>query len=486
MSWFKFLKKKKKLFVIGLDCAAPELVFDKWRDDLPNLTRLRSQGLWGELSSAIPAITVPAWSSMLSSKDPGELGIYGFRNRADYSYDKMFIANGDYVKEKRVWDYLSEAGLESIVIGVPQTYPVKPLKGHLISGFLTPDTNSAFTWPQHFKQEVLNLEPNYAFDVRKFRTNDKDWLLDQIYEMTEQRFSIVDYCLKNKTWDFFMLMEIGTDRIHHGFWEYLDPQHFKYQPGNPYESVIHDYYVFIDTKIGQWLNLIGDDVSVMVVSDHGAQRLDGGICINEWLWKNGYLAFEEPPPEGELTPFDKLKIDWSRTTAWGSGGYYARIFFNVQGREPNGQIPPEKYEAFRDKLAAELRAIPDHRGKSIPTKTFKPEEIYRKVNNVAPDLMVYFGNLLWRSVGAVGHGSFYTFDNDTGPDSCNHAQNGMFIFDNKNERGDGTCVTNAQLMDIAPTVLNYFGLKIPSDMQGRLLTAKQKMLPKVYPQLEED
>jgi bisphosphoglycerate-independent phosphoglycerate mutase (AlkP superfamily) len=62
----------------------------------------------------------------------------------------------------------------------------------------------------------------------------------------------------------------------------------------------------------------------------------------------------------------------------------------------------------------------------------------------------------------------------------------MFIFDNKNERGDGTCVTNAQLMDIAPTVLNYFGLKIPSDMQGRLLTAKQKMLPKVYPQLEED
>jgi predicted AlkP superfamily phosphohydrolase/phosphomutase len=82
---FKFLHKRKhlKVFVIGLDCAAPELVFDTWRDQLPNLRQLMERGIYGELLSSVPAITVPAWSSMLSSKDPGVLGFYGFRNRAD-------------------------------------------------------------------------------------------------------------------------------------------------------------------------------------------------------------------------------------------------------------------------------------------------------------------------------------------------------------------------------------------------------------------
>ena len=73
----------KKIMVIGLDCAAPSLVFDRWRDQLPNLKKLMKNGVYGELTSTIPPITVPAWSSMMSSKDPGQLGIYGFRNRKD-------------------------------------------------------------------------------------------------------------------------------------------------------------------------------------------------------------------------------------------------------------------------------------------------------------------------------------------------------------------------------------------------------------------
>ena len=70
--------------VIGLDCAAPELVFDRWLDDLPNLKSLYQSGLHGLLRSCDPPITVPAWSVMMSSKSPGRLGVYGFRNRADY------------------------------------------------------------------------------------------------------------------------------------------------------------------------------------------------------------------------------------------------------------------------------------------------------------------------------------------------------------------------------------------------------------------
>jgi predicted AlkP superfamily phosphohydrolase/phosphomutase len=458
----------RKLFVIGLDCAAPELVFDRWQADLPNLSRLAQQGVWGEMYSSTPAITVPAWTCMMSSKDPGTLGIYGFRNRADHSYDKLFITTGNSVKHKRVWDYLSEAGKTSVVIGVPPTYPIKPLNGntYLISCFLTPGIQSDFAYPAALKQEVLNIAPDYDFDVKQFRTEDKDWLLRQINEMTDKRFRVVDHLLVNKPWDFFMVMEIGVDRIHHGFWKFHDPQHFRYEPGNPYENAIHDYYVKIDRKIGEWLKKVGEDTQVMVVSDHGAKRMDGGVCINEWFWRNGYLAFKKDPEPGKITRFEDLEVDWSHTTAWGDGGYYGRVFLNVQGREPQGIIPEADYEKVRDELTAKLAAIPDQNGKDIGTRVFKPQEIYHEVNGVAPDLIVYFGDLLWRSVGSLGYGSYHTFENDTGPDDCNHAQNGMVILYDPLNPGNHRPVKKAQLMDVAPTIMEYFGLPVPADMQG--------------------
>ena len=156
--------KSPKLLVVGLDCAAPELVFHQWRHELPNLNRLMSSGLYGNLRSCTPCITVPAWSVMTSSKDPGVLGIYGFRNRADYSYDRMTIATGMAVKEPRVWDLLGRAGRKVVTIGVPATYPPQPVNGAQISCFLTPQTitmdergereSRTFTYPPELSDQV--------------------------------------------------------------------------------------------------------------------------------------------------------------------------------------------------------------------------------------------------------------------------------------------------------------------------------------------
>jgi predicted AlkP superfamily phosphohydrolase/phosphomutase len=462
-------RRKRKVFVIGLDCAAPELVFDRWRQDLPNLSRLAAGGIWGQLESCIPAITVPAWSCMMSGRDPGELGIYGFRNRADHSYTGRFIATGNYVRVPLVWDYLSEAKKRSVVIGLPQTYPVRPLNGWLVAGFLAPGRHAEFTYPGSLKDEVLQIAPTYDVDVPQFRTDDKDNLLRQIQDMTENRFRVVDHLLQNKPWDFFMLMEIGVDRIHHGFWSYHDPLHRRYEPGNRFENAIHDYYTYIDSAIGRWLSALDDDTVVLVVSDHGAKRMDGGICLNEWLWREGWLAFKQDPPPGKVVPLDKLEIDWSRTRAWGDGGYYGRVFLNVRGREPEGIVPAESYEAVRDELADKLRAIPHPQGGDLGTKVFKPQEIYRAVNGAAPDLMVYFGDLLWRSVGSLGYGGIYTYENDTGPDDCNHAQYGMFILYDRQQKGNGAQVSGAQLMDVTPTLLELFGIQVPPEVQGRSL-----------------
>jgi predicted AlkP superfamily phosphohydrolase/phosphomutase len=466
-SLFRRQKKSSRVLVLGLDCASPDLVFNQFKADLPTFTRLAASGTWGELESCIPCITIPAWSSMMSSRDPGVLGCYGFRNRADYSYSNMVTANSSAIKVKRVWDYVGDAGKQSVVIGVPQTYPMHPINGHMVGDFLTPGLESAFAYPAIFKQEVLNLVPEYLFDVKGFRTDNKAGLLRRLLDMTKAQFKLMRHTITAKPWDFFMHVNIGVDRIHHGFWRFHDPLHRLYEPGNPFENTIRDYYKMVDGMAAELIELAGDDVTVLVVSDHGVTRMDGGICVNEWLWQNGWLALKTPPTEG-LVKFEDADVDWSRTKAWSSGGYYGRVFLNVVGREPHGIIPAAQYENVRDELSIALKGIPGSSGEALPTQVFKPQDIYQDVNGVAPDLMVYFGGLHWRSVGTLGHGKHYTFENDTGPDDANHAVNGMFILHDPHHKGAGQ-VSGHQLMDIAPTLLDRLNIAVPAVMQGRII-----------------
>lgn len=457
---------KKRVLVLGLDCATPQLVFDQWKDDLPHLRRLMESGIYGELESTIPPITCPAWMSMMTSKDPGQLGVYGFRNRKDYSYDNLQLATSRVFTEPTVWDILSQRGRRVILIGVPPSYPPKPVNGDLISCFMTPNADSPFTYPPHLKQEVERVVGRYLFDVEHFRSEEKGFILQQLYDMAEKHFTLLRHLMRTRDWDFCMMVEIGLDRLHHGFWKYFDPTHPKYQPGSPWENVGRDYYIFIDRQVGQTLSLIDDDTTVLVVSDHGAKKLDGGICVNEWLINEGYLTLKQRPMQ--ITPWERVEVDWDKTLAWGEGGYYARIFMNVRGREPQGVIDPADYERVRDELVQKLESLTDDQGKNIGTRVFKPEEIYKECRGVPPDLIVYFGDLSWRSVGSVGHSSIWTFENDTGPDDANHAQHGIFIMSPHPER-KGTKVEGLHLMDCAPTILHLFGLPVPPDMQGKVI-----------------
>lgn len=451
-----FRRSPKKLMVIGLDCASPDLIFNQF--DLPNMRRLMST--WGELESSTPCITVPAWASMTTGRDAGELGVYGFRNRADYSYDALTVANGAAIQAKRVWDYVGEAGRDSLVMAVPQTYPPRPIKGHLLSGFLTPGISNAFTYPAVFKQEVLKLEPDYPFDVKGFRTDDKTALLQRLFDLRERQFNVALHMMKTKPWDFFMHVDIGLDRLHHGFWRFHDPTHRLHDANSPFKNAVRDYYIMLDEQIGQMVEAAPDNTAVMIVSDHGVKRMDGGICLNEWLWREGWLHFETPPPNGQLTRFEDLRVDWSKTRAWGAGGYYGRVFLNVQGREPQGIIPLQAYDSTRDELAARLKAIPGANGEAISTQVMKPQEIYRQVNGIAPDLLVYFGDLHYRSVGSLGHGSTVTLENDTGPDDANHDTHGVFILHDPKGGGEGK-ISGMSLLKIAPLMLNLMEISAP-------------------------
>ncbi len=462
----------KKMVVIGLDCAEPTLVFDEFASILPNLKSLMDRGHYAPLRSTDPPITVPAWTAMMTSKDPGQLGFYGFRNRADHGYDDLFFANNDYVKEKRVWNYLSRKRLSSFILGVPQTYPPKPLRGVLVSSFLAPSKDVQWTSPPEAAALIDKAAGgDYVIDVRKFRTNDKDWLLDQIYEMTERRFKVFLDALKKGEHEFYMMVEMGVDRIHHGFWRYHAKNHRLHESDSKYRYAIRDYYKYLDERIGELLAVLDDETAVMVVSDHGAKSMVGAICINEWLIQKGYLVLKEEPKEPGRLKNDM--IDWSRTKVWGEGGYYSRIFINVKGREPQGVIESDDYDAFRDQLQKDFEGIVDEKGENIGTVVHRPENLYREVKNVAPDLIVYFGDLNWRSAAQIGTGEIHIFENDTGPDDANHDYNGIFILSLPEGQKTTKC-DKYSIYDIAPTILDYFDLDVPEDMIGTSIIEKNQ------------
>ena len=418
----------RRLLVIGLDCASPKLLYEEFREELPMLEMLTSDGVRAELMSSHPPITIPAWSVMVTGKTPGELGLYGFRHRKPGRYNEFYIANSRSVKEPAIWDILGHRGLKSIVVGVPPSYPPKPIRGVMVSCFITPSHESNYTFPPTLKREIENRFGKYIFDV-VYRSEDRDRIIREVWAMTKQHFQVLRYLASTRKWDFFMFVEIGVDRVHHAFWGYMDREHHKYVPGNKYENVIREYYKLVDSEIAELLKVIPKDTIIITVSDHGAKRMKGAFVVNQWLAEKGYLKIMDRniKPGTELKD---VKIDWSKTIAWGWGGYYARIFLNVKGREPYGVVEPKEYEEYRDMLAEDLKKIKGPNGEKWNTKVYKPEEIYPIVNGDPPDLMVYFDDLYWRSAGTFGWSSNYLKENDRGPDDAVHDWRGVFsIYD---------------------------------------------------------
>src|SRR3990172_3930099 len=132
-----------------------------------------------------------------------------------------------------------------------------------------------------------------------------------------------------------------------------------------------------------------------------------------------------------------------------------------------GVVPPEDYEKVRETLRAEIEAIPDDKGEKLATRAYRPEDLYREHKNIAPDLIVYFDDLAWRSVGSLGHKAIHVFENDTGPDDANHSQHGIYIRWDPAHPNGSTRLEGLQLMDCAPTILNDFGIPPGDKMRGR-------------------
>lgn len=463
------MSRARRVFVIGLDSLEPSLVFDRWRSDLPNLSRLMGSGSAVRLESCVPAVTVPAWASMTTGRDPGELGLYDFFNRVNHNYEPGPLIDSRAVTEPQLWDILSEAGKQVVVIGVPPTFPVRAVNGTLVGCFFSSGAERGYTYPDGVAGEITRLVGRYHFDVSNYLTEDKDTLLREIYDVTDQHFRVVRHFLTSRPWDFFMFVEVGPDRLHHGFWRYHDPAHPKYEAGSRFQAAVFDYYRYLDTQVGTVLELLDDDTVVLVVSDHGAQRMEGAILINEWLLREGYLVLTRYPEQ--QTRFFECEVDWARTTAWAVGGYYGRIHVNVKGRNPEGLVPETRLDGVLDELAAKISRIPGPGGRKFGTRVYFPNRIYRRVRGFPPDLIVYFDDLAWRCNAKLGsgHDALHKTDRFLPLDDANHAQHGICILHDPRSGAGLRAPRGITLLDIAPTILALLGVPVPEDMGGAVI-----------------
>jgi predicted AlkP superfamily phosphohydrolase/phosphomutase len=431
---------------------------------MPNTARLVERGVRAALRTTDPPISVPAWPVMFTGVDPGTLGFYGFRHRTENSYTKTYVPRADQTPVPTVWQLASQAGLRVGVIGMPLGYPPPAVNGFFVSDFLTPPGSRDYTFPPELATEIERSFGPYPFDV-VFRSQERKELFGKLVAMTETRFRVAEELYAREAWDLFAVHEIGTDRLHHAYWKYFDEAHPEFVRGNPFENVAREYYAAVDRGIARLVSRVDEDTRILIASDHGSMAMEGCFCVNQWLAEKGYLALEGAFAPG--TALDQAAVNWERTTIWGSGGYYARIFFNVRGREARGIVAPGQIPALRRRLESDLATLRDPAGNPLRVDVLDPRTVYQEVRGDAPDLILYFGDLKWRSAGTLGHPTLFLRENDTGPDDAVHSWDGVFLWTSPTGEGPGIDISEQRIRDVAPTILQYLGLPIPPHIQGR-------------------
>ena len=330
------MPNKKKVFVFGIDGMPPEFILDKWLDELPAFKYLAENGIFGRIASTIPPTSIAAWTSFFTGCNPGETGIYHYIKRYYKNRTNGELITADDIRTNAVWDILGGYGKKSIALNILPAYPVKPINGILLSGALTPDFNEKALYPYSLKKEVLDITgPDYMFEVSdfgKYRDLNYDKMIEGVYKMSEMQFDLVFNFLKNKAWDFFAYTLTGSDILHHTLWRYVDPKHINFDSNSKYVNTIKDFYKYLDGRLKKLMSFLDGDTALLVSSDHGMNRLDGRINLNDWLIKNKYLALNEGYAneiKNEIKKFDPKRIDWEKTSAFSTGAYYAMVFLNL-------------------------------------------------------------------------------------------------------------------------------------------------------------
>jgi len=459
----------EKVFVLGIDGAPPEYLFDKWLDELPNIKKIIDNGCYAKLNSTIPPLSVTAWSSIFTGKSPSDTGIfeYVYKKKGLYNFG---LVSANELKEKTVWQIASEGGKKPVVCFLNLTWPIKPFEGILVSGPLAPSGEDVdCTYPKELKQEIKEKLGEIPMpDIPNFRNLSKQEVIDEAYKMTKKHLNIMRYLIQNKEWNLFFGVIGMSDRLHHMFWRYMDEKHRKYSPDSEFKNTIKEFYIFLDKELGELIKLLDKDTTIILLSDHGITRMHNRINLTDWLIKNNYLVLKEPIKE--KTVFNLNMVNWEKTKVFAIGAYEGQIYINLKERESQGIVNPgEEYDTLIHELETKLKQISGDDGKELKTKVFMKKRDYDgKLIGGAPDMIVYFDDLEYGCNSTlIGNDTLWSPSTAKGSDDATHSRQGIFVL--KNGKHQKNYLGEISYLDIVPTILNELNLKIPSDMKGKII-----------------
>ncbi len=488
-----------RLLTIGLDGVTFDLI-EPWvaAGHLPNLARLMAQGAWGRLQSTIPAHSAPAWATFATGLLPGNHGVYYFLGPSrDQHYFRPVSA--ETIRGRRFWELASDQGCTVGVVNVPLTYPLRPVKnGYTIAGLFAPDAASAFSSPELY-QEVQAHCGGYVVEADK-RGDRRTYLADMMDGM-RRRCRAAEYLMEHHSVDLFVVVFRMIDSIMHYYWADMDPGH----PLRPrlgkalIPNAILDAYRLLDEAVGRLAERAGPETTVILMSDHGFRAEYKRFSVNKWLRELGLLTLRRgrgtlPTLAGQtikrlgLTKLAKRAlqrmtggswqaavwgaVDWSGTkVVYGPGPAF---YVNLQGRDAQGIVPLSEYEALRERLITEFKAVRDpENGLPVVAEVYRREEIYQgEAVDSAPDLIPEPAEYL-NEGRRWGYGFerlpsaprlFDLADRYAG----DHAQEGIFIAAGPHVLARPG--TRVHIADLAPTSLYALGLAVPRAMDGQVRT----------------
>lgn len=437
-------ENRPRALVIGLD-GVPYSLLTRLIDagELPVLAGIAASGELRAAQSTLPTVSCTAWTSFATGMNAGAHGVFGFVEREPGSY-RQYITGSNYVRAPQLWNTLNERGHRVIIMNVPVTTPPQPVKGFMVSGFLAPKLEGA-THPPELAARLARL--GYRIDIDPWAARQSlDHLLTDLDATLRGRVAGARELLTKEAWSFAMVHIMGTDRINHFMWGKWDAQDAEYAPH------FLDYYRKVDAAVGEIAAAAGDDVELLLLSDHGFTRTIHEVNLDAWLRAHGYLAVPATE-DAKLTQIDEATRVFSMTPG--------RIYLNLTGREPRGSVESgAAYEALCDELIAGLMELtaPDD-GTPILESVKRRDEIFHgEALERAPDLLAIPRDGYDLKSALTGDELF-----TSSPITGMHTFGDAFWLIRGRRFTEGT----PRVEDGAPTVLTLLGEAIPAGLDGR-------------------
>ncbi len=505
-----------RVLVIGLDGATLDLI-RPWAAEgrLTELGRLMQEGAWCELKSQLPPSSVPNWPSFATGKNPGKHGVLWWTQaRGDASAPS--IVDRRSIKGPTLWEIAGRQGKRVAVINVPVTYPPEKVNGVMVTGLLTPPSADDVTYPADLKAELDSHVGGYrvTHSVVHRRGAEEEFLQD-VLDVLHRRLRASLHVMRTYDWDLFIVVLNATDTVIHKFWKDMDSQHPLHvaEDGKRLGDAILRVYQAVDEAVASLTEEAGSQTHTIVMSDHGAGGFYEAFFPNNWLMDQGLLSVRRQASSqlrywlfrlgltvNKIYPvanafigrlgdrrlrsrlgvqgkgggilgklfLSEQDIDWSRTKAHASGAF-GQIRINLKGRDPEGTVlPGHEYEALRDDIIARLEGvIVPSTGLPYLGGGYRKEELFHGSElQGLPDIICVPRDGRYVDMG-LGFVSNRWFDK-VSIVSGTHRQKGTLIIHGP-DISPGLQMEEADIVDLAPTILHLLGLPVPDDMDGRVL-----------------